>query len=117
MIASVSYSDVKKAAKDELGYTDDDYFYTGTKELRHLAANYGIELGKRRRPFKSFDFLPETSILAINYKEKEETWHWVVYRNTGANRFVYDPKRSIKTNKRTDFNRMRPKWHIPVINT
>jgi hypothetical protein len=27
---------------------------------------------------------------------------------------VLDPKKSLQTNRRTDFGRMKPKWYIPL---
>ncbi|MGC9208200.1 hypothetical protein, partial [Acidithiobacillus sp.] len=92
-------------------------FYTGTKHLKDLGKIFDIELGNKRRQFNGFQNLPEMAILAINYKEDLGTWHWVVYRRTSSDEFVYDPKKNIKTNKRRDFGRIKAKWFLPVTNT
>ncbi len=117
MLANSDYNSVRKLALEQLGFDDSGSFYTGTKHLRDLANSFNIELGKKRRQFKSFGELPEIAILAINYKEELDTWHWVVYRRTKNDEFVYDPKKNIKANKRRDFGRIKARWFLPVINT
>lgn len=116
MITNNDYNKVRALAVRELGFDDSGTFYTNTKHLRDLANNFQIELGKKRRQFKSFERLPDTAILAINYKEELDTWHWVVYHRTSTDQFVYDPKKNIKTNKRRDFGRIKARWFLPVIN-
>jgi len=116
MLANTNYKKVKDIAIKELGFDDSRKFYTDTKDLRDLGNHFNIKIGKRRRPFKSFDALPDTAILAINYKEKLDEWHWVVYRRTSNDEFVYDPNKNIKSNRRRDFGRIKTKWFLPVIN-
>jgi len=113
MIAGTNYEKVRDIAV-ELGWDETGDFYTGNRDLRDLGKYFGIEIGKIRRPFKSFDALPEAAILAINYKKQSDTWHWVVYRRTRNGEFVYDPNQSIKTNKRKDFGRIKVKWFLPI---
>lgn len=117
MLADTDYSSVRKLAVKQLGFDDSGTFYTGTKHLKDLGKNFNIELGKKRRQFKSFQELPDMAILAINYKEYSDTWHWVVYRRTSNDEFVFDPKKNIKTNKRRDFGRINARWFLPVTNT
>ena len=114
MLAGFDYKAVRELAIEKLGFDDSGTFYTDTKDLRGLASIFNIELGKRKRRFKSFGELPEIAILAINYKEDSDTWHWVVYRRTSNDEFVYDPKTKIKTDKRQDFYRINAKWFLPV---
>jgi hypothetical protein len=38
----------------------------------------------------------------------------VVYVSDGNGARVLDPKRGLKTNSRTDFGRIKPKWFISV---
>ena len=117
MLAGSDYNTVRELAIKELGFEDSGAFYTGTNHLRYLSDSFNIELGKKRRQFKSFEALPEIAILAINYKEDSDTWHWVVYRRTINDEFVYDPRKNIKANKRRDFGRIKAKWFLPVITT
>ena len=114
ILAGVSYTEIRKIAVDDLEFDESGLFYTGTTHLRKLASKYNIKLSKRRRQFKSLEALPEKAILAINYDGNVDTWHWVIYRRTLNEEFVYDPKRSIKSNKRTDFSRMKIKWFLQV---
>lgn len=115
MLSGASYDEIKNIAITDLDYEGSGDFYTGTRELRYLASKNNVELGKRRRTFKSLDALPETAILAINHEDKLDTWHWVVYCRKPNEEYVYDPKKSIKSNKRTDFGRMKIKWFLPII--
>ncbi|HFD32939.1 MAG TPA: hypothetical protein ENJ28_09580 [Gammaproteobacteria bacterium] len=117
MLASSDYNNVREVAIKQLGFNDSGTFHTSTKDLRELARKFKIELGKRRRKFKRFEGLPETAILAINHMDASDTWHWVVYRRRSNDTFVYDPKKSIKTNKRRDFGHIKARWYLPVIGT
>jgi hypothetical protein len=38
----------------------------------------------------------------------------VVFVREGGDAFVLDSKKALRTNRRTDFGRMKPKWFIPV---
>lgn len=114
MLSGDKYESVKDVAINELGWEESGTFYTGTRDLRELGRYFGIELGKRRRLFKNFNALPDTAILAINYKEQTDTWHWCLYRRIKDDQFVNDPSQSIKTNKRRDFGRMKVKWFLPI---
>lgn len=120
MLAKTSYKEVRKAAVDELDYERKGQFYTDTKELRELADFFDIELGLKKRKFKSFESLSklyDLAILAINYKEKSKTWHWVLYCHTGSEEYVYDP--NTKSNKRRDLTRIEKntRWFLPVYST
>jgi len=91
MVAGINYEKVRAIAVNELEWDGSGDFYTGTRDLRDLGRYFGIEVGKRRRSFKSFNALPETAILAINYKEQTDTWHWCLYRRIKDDEFIYDP--------------------------
>jgi len=106
MLAKTSYKKVKALAIKNLDFDNDGEFYTNTKDLVFLGKNYSIEIGSRRRKFKGYGHLPDKAILAINYKESSDTWHWVIYHRTRNEEYVLDPKKSIKTNKRTDLTRI-----------
>lgn len=41
-------------------------------------------------------------------------WHWAVFVREGTKQYVLDSKKALKSNIRTDFGRMKPKWHIKV---
>jgi len=106
MLSGKSYSEVRKKAMDKLGFEDHGVFYTNTSQLVSLGREFSLNLGKRRRKFKGYDALPNIAILAINYREKSDTWHWVIYHKSSTKEYVLDPKKSIKNNKRTDLSRI-----------
>jgi len=116
MIAGTNYEKVRDIAVNELGWNEAEAFYTGTRDLRELSRYFGVDVGKRRRPFKTFQSLPTVAILAINYKEQTDTWHWVVFHRIEDNPVIYDPNQSIKNDKRRDFGRIKAKWFLPVLN-
>ncbi len=54
--------------------------------------------------------------LAIRW-HREKTgpaWHWVVFVRDVSGDYVLDPKRALRTHRRTDFGRMKPKWFIRI---
>ncbi|NRB38353.1 MAG: hypothetical protein HRU20_07770 [Pseudomonadales bacterium] len=106
MLAGKSYRSVKKVAIDKYDLECDGHLYTGTTALVNLGREYGVDIGVKRRKFKGFENLPDRAILAINYREKDGNWHWVVFQRKNGQEFVLDPKVSIKKDKRTDLSRI-----------
>lgn len=102
MLAGKTYVQVRKLALEILSLEEGDPFYTGTKDLVSLGERYNLKIGVRRRKFKAFEALPDKAILAINYKQNTDTWHWVVFHRTAKEPYVLDPKKSIKKDKRKD---------------
>lgn len=109
MLAGKTYAEVRKYALKTLSLDECGPFYTNTNDLVKLGNQYELNVGVRRRKFKSFDILPDKAILAINYKENTNTWHWVVFHRTSSEQYVLDPKKSIKNNKRKDLARIASK--------
>jgi ABC-type bacteriocin/lantibiotic exporter with double-glycine peptidase domain len=116
MLAGKSYMAAKKRAKSLGIFVEDENLYSDTLHLKQLLKSYNITIGKKKIPFKDWELLPLVAILAIKYKENQSppTWHWVVYQNLDKGPVVLDPKRELKSNLRTDFGRMKPKWYIKV---
>ena len=116
MLAGKSYQVVKKKAKSLGILTDDADLYSDTHHLKNLLASYNILIGKKKVPFKDWSHLPTVAILAIKYNENNNppTWHWVIYQNQYNSPLVLDPKKELKSNLRTDFGKMKPKWYIKV---
>ena len=113
MIAGISYRQVRKWST-KIGCSKDGHFDTDASDLRELASCSKIALASRKRQFRSWDKIPHKSIVAINYMEKTDSWHWVVFARDGDRKYVLDPKPSIKSDQRTDFWRMKGKWFLPV---
>ena len=108
------YQAVKRAAK-KLGISvDDSELWTDTRHVRKLLARFGVGAGAKEELFKSWARLPNRALLAIKW-HREKTgpaWHWVVFARDQGVSFVLDSKRGLRTNRRTDFGRMKPKWFI-----
>ncbi len=117
MLAGTTYEDVLKTATSEANVSVSGNKYTRTGQLRKIAAKHGVVIScKRSRKFKGWMHLPNKAILAINPNSENRTWHWVVFfrEPSGSGAFVLDPNPSIKSNKRTDFGRMRPYAYLPL---
>jgi predicted double-glycine peptidase len=89
-------------------------FYTSGKNIRDLLRSYGIESDRGRRisSWKNLMGRCSTAIVAINPHGRY--WHWVVFIKEKNGEFILDPNPKVKTEKRTDFGRMRIKSFIPV---
>lgn len=118
MLAENTYENVLHVFKDSCGLSEDDSFLTNAIDLHNLGALFGLKLSKKRIAFRSDNrrFLPSKAILAINYKEEKEQWHWVVYlREKDGSDYFLDPWHEIKTERRTDFGRVNISWYLKVL--
>jgi len=121
-IASVSaivgrpYSEVKSIANSLGIFANDESLWSETAHIRTLLNHFGIRTGSREIPFRSWESLPDTAILAIKWhlEKGRPYWHWVVFVRENGQSCVLDSKKSLRANRRTDFGRMKPKWYIPV---
>jgi len=116
MLADTGYSRIKEVAMELFKLHSNDELYTTAPDLRKLGQEFNLDVGGRRRRFKDFQSLPELAILAINYREAENTWHWVVFCRTADEEFVLDPNKAIKSEHRSDFGQMEKKarWFMSV---
>ena len=113
-ITGQNYSAVKKAAA-MLGISvDDPTLWSDTEPIRKLLASCGVFAGPKEEPFRSWQELPFRALLAIKWRRETRgpVWHWVVFARDGTGSFVLDSKRGLRTNQRTDFGRIKPKWFI-----
>lgn len=115
-IAGISYSKAKQLANSLGIYADDENLWSDTKSVRRLLKALGIKVNPGESPFKNWEALPDCALLAIKWhREKGKPyWHWVVFVRENNNEFVLDSKKTLKSNIRTDFGRMKPKWFIKV---
>ncbi len=113
MLSGYSYAHVrKKAIEKKILQTNGD-FYTNFSDIRNLLIEFKITAGERKlkRQWKN---LPLKSIVEINFNKDTKNWHWVVCINEEIGMYVLDPNKKIRSNKRTDFNRMRIRSYIPI---
>ncbi len=116
-IAGISYQEAKKIA-NELGiYANDSALWSETNYICKLLEKLGIKTENKEVPFTGWDALPGCALLSIKWHQVngKPYWHWVVFVREGESSYVLDSKKSLKTNIRTDFGRMEPKWYIKVI--
>ena len=70
----------------------------------------------KEQEFHSWGRLPDLALLATKWHLEKGApfWHWVVFVRERERSYVLDPKKALKTNQRTDFGRIKPKWFIEV---
>ena len=118
VLAGVAYQEVKKAANGIGIRAEDRALWSDTAYVRRLLAHYGIKACEGEKPFSSWNTLPDLALLAIKWRCVAERpfWHWTLFvRDCQGKPAVLDPKKSLRSNVRRDFGRMRPKWFIPVV--
>lgn len=66
----------------------------------------------------SWERLPDKALLAIKWRMEsgKPFWHWVLFIGEGGQDKVLDSKKSLRSNVRRDFGRMKPKWYIEITN-
>lgn len=110
-----TYATVKTEAAKLGIVVSDPKLWSDTGYVRQLLARFDIST-RKPKDFVSWTALPDCALLAIKW-HREKTgpaWHWVVFIRDASGPCVLDPKRALRTNRRTDFGRMKPKWFIRV---
>ena len=117
VLAGAQYLEVKQVANSKGIYADDESLWSDTSYVRKLLAEYGIECGPAEKPFTGWQSLPNKALLAIKWRKVNGIpfWHWVVFCRQDGKEAVFDSKNGLKTNIRTDFGRIKPKWFIEVL--
>jgi ABC-type bacteriocin/lantibiotic exporter with double-glycine peptidase domain len=118
-ITNQRYKAVKETA-EQLGISiHDSKLWTDTRHVRKLLGHFGVIAGRKEEPFRSWQHLPRRALLAVKW-HREKTgpaWHWVVFVREERGSFVLDSKRGLRTNRRVDFGRIKPKWFIRLNET
>jgi len=115
-ISGKRYIDVKKIAMQEGIDITEPSLWSSTTSLRKVLNSLGVKVSPNEIAFTSWDALPGKALLAIKWHLEKGVphWHWVVFSRSNGQAFVMDPKKALKTNIRTDFGRMKPKWYIDL---
>ena len=115
-ISGISYKKAKKIANDIGIYAEDSALWSETNYIRKLLKELGVQTSNEELPFDGWDLLPNVALLSIKWhlNKGKPYWHWVVFVREGDQEYVLDSKKSLKTNTRTDFWRIKPKWFIEV---
>jgi hypothetical protein len=116
-IVGLSYPRAKSVANSMGIFAQDMSLWSDTSHVRKLLGYFGIRTSSREIPFHSWEVLPDLALLSIKWHRKRcrPYWHWVVFFRENGQSCVLDSKKSLRTNRRTDFGRMKPKWYISVI--
>lgn len=94
----------------------DPALWSDTQYVRRMLRHLGVRSGSTEVPFRGWQLLPEIALLATKWHAEQgwPCWHWAVFVREGSTSYVLDSKRSLKSHRRTDFGRIKPKWYIPV---
>lgn len=115
-IAGVSYRKARAVAAS-LGISSRDRaLWSQTTHVRGLLRHFDIGTEPGKTPFRSWDRLPDLALLAIKWhlERGQPFWHWAVFVRERDGACVLDSRKGLRTNRRTDFGRMKPKWYIAV---
>lgn len=115
-VAGVSYRQAQRVANRIGIFADDSRLWSETEHVRRLLREFGVPAARRTRAFVSWETLSDVALLAIKWRRVRGRayWHWVVFWRGPAGPVVLDSKRALRTHRRTDFGRMRPKWFLPL---
>jgi hypothetical protein len=115
-VVGLSYPKVKSIANSLGIFAHDERLWSETAHVRTLLKHFGFNAGSREIPFRTWQSLPDLALLAIKWHRERGRpyWHWVVFVRENGQSCVLDSRPSLRTHRRTDFGRMRPKWYIPV---
>ena len=114
MVAGISYAEAKQITlNNEILKKSVKNFYTTTKDSVNVLNSIGIESSKGRK-VRYWSSINTISIVGINFLETTDTWHWVLFIPNEDTGYVLDPSKRVKTEKRTDFSRMRLRSYIPI---
>lgn len=117
-IAGVSYAEAKKTANALGIFATDTSLWSDTEYVRRLLRAFNILASPVETPFESWAVLPDKALLAIKWRMEhgKSFWHWVVFVREGEQAKVLDSKKSLKSNIRQDFGRIKPRWYIEITN-
>ncbi len=111
-----SYPEMKSIAEAIGIFPHDQLLWSDTASVRKLLEHVGLDSAPGEAPFRSWKSLPDLALLSIKWNagNGRPFWHWVVFIREKGQPFVLDSKKGLRTNLRTDFGRMRPRWYIRV---
>ncbi|MHB1014794.1 MAG: hypothetical protein ACYC2W_05915 [Desulfurivibrionaceae bacterium] len=115
-IAGISYNEAKEIANGMGIFAEDQALWSDTQYVRSLLAELGFRTGEKEIPFKTWESLPDCALISLKWHDTsgKPFWHWAIFMREDNKPYVLDSKKSLKNQVRTDFGRMKPKWHIKV---
>ena len=117
VIVGLSYPKARAIANSVGIFAQDEKLWSETSHVRQLLDHFGVRTGSREVRFRSWTALPDLALLSIKWhlEKGRPYWHWVVFVRENGKSYVLDSKKGLRSNLRTDFGRMKPKWHIPIV--
>lgn len=117
-LAGLSYDQARQVANEIGIFAQDSRLWSDPASMRRLLKHLGLTVGDNEIPFQTWEVLPDCALLATkwHWEGNQPFWHWVVFTRESGVAYVLDSKKALKSHKRTDFGRIKPKWFIPVIN-
>jgi hypothetical protein len=115
-LVGLSYPAAKSIANSLGIFAHDESLWSDTSYVRRLLSHVGLKTGRRIILFRSWEALPDVALLSLKWhlEKGRPHWHWAVFVRENGHPYVLDSKKSLRTNRRRDFGRMKPKWCIPV---
>ena len=107
-----------KAIVYSLGiYAEDCSLWSNTQYVRQLLLHAGIATSPDKKPFVSWQALPNVALLPIKHHQEDgvDYWHWVVFKRIAGKPYVLDSASYLSANVRTDFDQMHPQWFIALM--
>ena len=117
-LAGLSYAEAKKRASALGIHASDASLWSDTEYVRKLLRHCGVAVSPEETPFESWDGLPDKALLAIKWRMErgKPFWHWVLFVRESGQEKVLDSKKSLRSNVRKDFGRIKPMWFIEITN-
>ncbi len=115
-IAGISYQQAKAKA-NQLGIrAQDSSLWSDHRPVPRLLAELGFKTEPHPTTFSNWENLPDCALLATKWQlhNGRPCWHWAVFVREPDKAYVLDSKKNLRTNLRTDFGRIKPKWFIAV---
>lgn len=115
-IAGITYAETKKIANSIGIYAEDSKLWSETAYIRNLLRKLGVETANNESKFNDWESVPDVALLSTKWhmEKGKAYWHWAVFVREGCEAYILDSKKTLKTNRRTDLGRIKPKWFIEV---
>ncbi|HET9121938.1 MAG TPA: hypothetical protein VFN52_00395 [Acidiferrobacteraceae bacterium] len=115
-LAGRSYYEVQFIAQTLGISARDPRLWSDPQPVRRLLEYFGMRADLPEIPFRSWASLPDRALLAIKWHLENGTpcWHWAVFVREDGRSAVLDSNSRLRSHRRTDFGRMKPRWYIPI---
>ena len=114
MLVRVSYQDAFRVGLELWDKEDwEGSHRTDSAELRKMLAALGWRLGRMVK-CRTWRRAPPSALVAVQRKLPKDEWHWVVSDEDEEGLFFLDPRKSVKSTRRRNFDRARPSGYHRV---